>query len=291
MHQAQLAERPSPGLTGVDADRRTRTWSTNAVAARRPVKLDAEQLTVLRWVADGCPDGQWPDDNHKIRAHALARRGLAMVFRYRGKFAARITDAGSYFLEHGELPIGAAADVVDPRVPAPHVRGSATHDAFADPTVRAMRGVTTRRPVAEVRKLEREIKETYMRFRIVVTRVQVAERYYRATEAEEAAAKAQAEFDRPYGYFGSWKTVGTDVEVAAAEQTTVVAPTDLSSTGPMLLSIKDAARALGVSPSVMYQLTSQGDINWVSIGNRKYISRETLLEFITQNTHNGYRAG
>jgi hypothetical protein len=35
-------------------------------------------------------------------------------------------------------------------------------------------------------------------------------------------------------------------------------------------------------------MTGQGDIEWVSIGNRKYISRETLLEFIKANTRRGY---
>lgn len=34
---------------------------------------------------------------------------------------------------------------------------------------------------------------------------------------EEAAARAQAESDRPYGYFGSWKTVETDIDVTGAE--------------------------------------------------------------------------
>jgi excisionase family DNA binding protein len=55
-----------------------------------------------------------------------------------------------------------------------------------------------------------------------------------------------------------------------------------------LLSIKDAAKALGVSYSTLYQLTAQGDIEWVMIGSRKYISRESLVEFIKANTHRGY---
>jgi excisionase family DNA binding protein len=270
------------------ADQRERDQLEH-VAARRPVQLGPEQLAVLQWIGGGCPDGQWPDHNHKIRAHALARRGLAMVFRYRGKFAARATDAGRYLLEHGELPPDLSDDALAHRVPKPRLKTSATPEMETDATARLIRKMANPRPATQPREFKREIKETYVRFRIVVTRVQVAERYYRATDAEDAAAKAQAEFDRPYGYFGSWKTVGTDVDVTAAEQTTVIAPTDLSPAGPMLLSIKDAAKALGVSPSVLYQMTSQGDIDWVSIGNRKYISRETLLEFIKQNTHNGYR--
>ena len=127
-----------------------------------------------------------------------------------------------------------------------------------------------------------------MRYKVVVTRVQVAERFVRATSEEDAAEKVQAEFDRPYGYFGSWKTTTSEIDVVEAEQTTVIGPTHLSNEGPMLLGLKDAAKALGISYSTLYQMTGQGDIEWVSIGTRTYISRETLLEFIKANTHRGY---
>jgi len=76
--------------------------------------------------------------------------------------------------------------------------------------------------------------------------------------------------------------------VVEAEQTTVIGPTHLSADGPMLLSLKDAAKALGISYSTLYQMTVQGDIESVAIGNRKYISREILMEFIKANTHRGY---
>ena len=106
---------------------------------------------------------------------------------------------------------------------------------------------------------------------------------------EEAAAKAQAEFDRAYGYFGSWKTVGTEVEVVEAAQPVATAPADLSASGPMLLPVKQAATALGIGTSMLYQLLNQGDIDWVAVGSRKYVNREDLLAFIRKNTHNGYR--
>lgn len=83
-----------------------------------------------------------------------------------------------------------------------------------------------------------------MPYKVVVTRVQVAERFVRATSEEDAAEKVQAEFDRPYGYFGSWKTTASDIDVVEAEQTTVIGPTHLSKEGPMLLGLKDAARRL-----------------------------------------------
>jgi len=67
----------------------------------------------------------------------------------------------------------------------------------------------------------------------------------------------QTEFDRPYGYFGSWKTTNSEVDVIQAEETTVIGPVHLSHEGPYLLSIKDAAKALGISYSTLYQLTAQ----------------------------------
>jgi excisionase family DNA binding protein len=133
-----------------------------------------------------------------------------------------------------------------------------------------------------------EKRERYMRYRVMVTRVQVAERWVRATDEENAANKVQEEFDRPYGYFGSWKTVGSEVEVVEAEQTTVITPNPLSNDGPVLLPLKDAARALGISYSTLYELTNRGDIEHTQIGSRKYISRESLVAFIKENTHRGY---
>jgi excisionase family DNA binding protein len=151
-----------------------------------------------------------------------------------------------------------------------------------------MRRVAARPRTTTVKQAKRQIRETYVRYKVVVTRVQVAERFVRATSEEDAAAKVQEEFDRPYGYFGSWKTTTSEVDVIEAEQTTVLGPVHLSNEGPYLLSIKDAAKALGISYSTLYQMTTQGDIEWVMIGSRKYISRESLMDFIKANTHKGY---
>jgi hypothetical protein len=35
-------------------------------------------------------------------------------------------------------------------------------------------------------------------------------------------------------------------------------------------------------------MMSQGDIEWVAIGSRKFVSREHLMEFTKANTHKGY---
>jgi excisionase family DNA binding protein len=266
-------------------------WSTVVVA--RPIKLSNRQVAVLRWIGGGCPRRDWPDESHKNTARALASRGLAEVGRKKKVWTATITSAGEYYLEHGRPEPRRKADL--------KTSGGAVRDAprlargqrrtahpGLDATSGAMRRVAARRRPTVVRQSQREIKEMFMRYKVVVTRVQVAERFVRATSEEDAAEKVQAEFDRPYGYFGSWKTTTSEIDVVEAEQTTVIGPTHLSNEGPMLLGLKDAAKALGISYSTLYQMTGQGDIEWVSIGNRKYISRETLLEFITANTHRGY---
>jgi excisionase family DNA binding protein len=163
-----------------------------------------------------------------------------------------------------------------------------TDQPALDATSRAMRRVAARKMPTQPQVFKRENKEIYMRYKVVVTRDQVAERFIRATSEDDAAAKVQAEFDRPYGYFGSWKTTTSEIDVVEAEQTTVIGPTNLANDGSLLLSIKDSAKALGISYSTLYQMVNQGDIEWVGIGNRKYISRQDLMEFIKANTHRGY---
>lgn len=127
-----------------------------------------------------------------------------------------------------------------------------------------------------------------MRYRVQVTRVQVAERWVRATDEEDAAKKVQEEFNKPYGYYGSWKTTTSEVEVIEAEETTVIKPNVLSDSGPLLLSLKQAGEALGLSYSMVYKLVNQGELEHVQVSSRKYVSRETLKEFIKENTHRGY---
>lgn len=81
--------------------------------------------------------------------------------------------------------------------------------------------------------------------------------------------------------------MASEVEVVEAEQTTVIRPNLLSESGPMLLSLKDAGKALGIPYSAVYELTNRGDIEHTKIGSRKYISRESLMAFIKENTHRG----
>ena len=251
-------------------------------------KLNDKQIAVLRWIAEGCPPRDWPDTTHKSSALALSGRGMVVVTRRSKKrpWSAALTERGRYYLDHGTLP--ARASTEQPGTGAIRRQSEPTAPPL-DATSRAMRRVASRKQPT-VKQTTREIRETYMRYKVVVTRVQVAERFVRAADEEDAAQKVQAEFDRSYGYFGSWKTTTSEVDVVEAEQTTVIHPAPLSSDGPMLFSIKDAAKALGLSYSVVYTMVSNGEIEWVLIGSRKYISREHLLQFIKDNTHKGYYA-
>jgi excisionase family DNA binding protein len=254
-------------------------------------KLSERQLLVLRWIGDGCPEGTWPDESHKHTARALASRGLAEVRRRNKVWTATVTEAGQYYLAHGRpmpRPDPPARGRAAGRLP-PIERGQRQGESWpADVTAVAMRRVASRPKPARSKQSRREIEETYVRYKVVVTRVQVAERFVRATSDEDAAAKVQAEFDRPYGYFGSWKTTTSEVDVVEAEQTTVIGPVHLANDGPVLLSLKDAAKALGVSYLTIYQMANQGDIEWVLMGTRKFIARQALMDFIKANTHRGY---
>ncbi|MBC9936937.1 MULTISPECIES: hypothetical protein [unclassified Leucobacter] len=68
--------------------------------------VNDRQLEVLRWIADGCSAGKWPENDnvHKISAAALKSRGLATVKGHGANWAASITDAGTHYLEHGSYP-------------------------------------------------------------------------------------------------------------------------------------------------------------------------------------------
>jgi excisionase family DNA binding protein len=126
-----------------------------------------------------------------------------------------------------------------------------------------------------------------MRYRVVVSRVQVAEHDVRAVNEEEAVKRVQAELDRPYGFLGSWTTTNTDIdvsEIAGALQTTPALPGE---EGRALLSIKEAAGHLGISCSVLYELVNTAEIHHVAIGRRKFISRDALKAFIESHTRLG----
>src|ERR1700761_7492105 len=59
------------------------------------VKLNDKQVIVLRWVAEGCPEGVMPDDSHRISAAALRTRGLVTTSGRGARWRARLTPAGA----------------------------------------------------------------------------------------------------------------------------------------------------------------------------------------------------
>lgn len=67
-------------------------------------ELNARQLEVLQWIAEGCPDGVWRDDAHKVSAAALRNRKLVTVSGHGPTWHAQLTDAGHYFIEQGDYP-------------------------------------------------------------------------------------------------------------------------------------------------------------------------------------------
>lgn len=69
-------------------------------------EVNERQRDILRWIAEGCPDRDWPDETHKHSARALANRGLVRVSRAGGRWTAVLTDDGQHFHQHGEYPEG-----------------------------------------------------------------------------------------------------------------------------------------------------------------------------------------
>jgi excisionase family DNA binding protein len=125
-----------------------------------------------------------------------------------------------------------------------------------------------------------------MRYRLRVVRTQTTERVVNAPNEAAAIDKLRAELDRPYGLIGPWEVVALDVDLLRVEGTVDTAAGTVSS-GPLLLSVKDAATHLGISRTVMYELLNRGDIESVSIGSRRLVSREALNRFIEANSSTG----
>ena len=115
---------------------------------------DAEQVRVLVWIDEGCPEDRFTEGHmHKIRAQALASRGLATVSRRQRRWQAKITDRGRHFLAKGTIP---------PRQRTPRSKSSrrVPPTAAAPPAPSAARstvGVERRkvnRPTSKVSKTE-----------------------------------------------------------------------------------------------------------------------------------------
>ena len=79
--------------------------------------MNDKQLAVLRWIADGCPDGVMQGDSCKISAAALKSRRLITITKTRGSWSAAVTEAGAFFLAHGRYPDGHWRDLGKPANP------------------------------------------------------------------------------------------------------------------------------------------------------------------------------
>lgn len=79
-------------------------------------RVNERQLEVLRWVADGCSEDRWPENDftHRTSAAALKSRGLISIAGRGRTWSATITEAGTHFLEHGTYP---AAPLHQPQSP------------------------------------------------------------------------------------------------------------------------------------------------------------------------------
>ena len=62
-------------------------------------RLNAAQTRVLRWVAEGCPDGVFAGYGHRISAAALRSRDLITVSGHGSAWHAKITERGRTYLE------------------------------------------------------------------------------------------------------------------------------------------------------------------------------------------------
>jgi hypothetical protein len=65
-----------------------------------PLKLS--QVSVLRWIAAGCPDGVMEGDTYKTTAVALQNRNLVRISKGQGRWVATVLPDGQYYLDHGE---------------------------------------------------------------------------------------------------------------------------------------------------------------------------------------------
>lgn len=80
--------------------------------------------------------------------------------------------------------------------------------------------------------------------------------------------------------------MNTDIEVLAVESSVGGMPA-APSEGALLLSVAEAAKALGVSRGSLYDLVNAGEVKSIQIGRCRLIPRTALIEFIDGNTASG----
>jgi hypothetical protein len=88
--------------------------------------LTAAQLELLRWIADGCPDGVMEGTSHRISAAALRSRGLVKISGRGRAWRATTTQAGRDYLDAAAKP-----DADPPRQPNVSVTEQLVADVIA----------------------------------------------------------------------------------------------------------------------------------------------------------------
>lgn len=133
------------------------------------------------------------------------------------------------------------------------------------------------------------LKAVPMRYKIVISRVQTATRYVRASDEQTALEKVQAELDRPYGFLGGWTTIDTDLDIVETHNPLDAHPDQITTTdGSFLLTVKATAKYLGIPTGTVYTMINIGEIPHIELGGRRYISRDHLTTFLDTHTHTGY---
>jgi excisionase family DNA binding protein len=114
-------------------------------------------------------------------------------------------------------------------------------------------------------------------------RTQTVERTIRATDEDAAMQKLREELGQPYGFFGRWEVVATDVALLEVETSVETRAVGVDG-GPLLLSVKDAAAHLGISRGLVYELLNRGELASLRIGQRRLVSRDAINKFIQVNS-------
>jgi len=94
-----LGRRYPDGLTSATGSLRNR-YQVRVVAQRRT--LHEGQVALLRWIAEGCPDGVMEGHFYRISASALRSKGLVKISGHGSTWTAKPTMAGQEYLEQLE---------------------------------------------------------------------------------------------------------------------------------------------------------------------------------------------
>jgi hypothetical protein len=108
--------------------------------------LTEQQVAILRWIGDGCPDGVMEGTFHRISAGALRNRGLVKTSGRGPSWSAKITAAGREYLR----------EVDGPEPPIPRKANVSITQQFVDDIAAA--GGAQRFPQSERWDLERKAR-------------------------------------------------------------------------------------------------------------------------------------